>query len=168
MPEVQTSQLVVRSDLRARNVGSSTRVLVKKAVKAPPKRLEIPKGIPSGRVAPRFESALTRLAEHARLPQNWDTYDAPPPDKDAVSHAYRVLLAMSAAATGPATTPPTVVPVSDGSIGIEWVAGRRELHVYSMADGTFEILKSAGDQDTESTGTLDDVRAAIRWFVERE
>lgn len=77
-------------------------------------------------VSPVSDTAGERLKELLRLPDGWDGYGAPP-IRPEIAALATVLL-----------TPPSIVPMSDGGIQLEW-------HIYSIdfemsiyADGTVE------------------------------
>jgi hypothetical protein len=63
-----------------------------------------------------YDSLNEKVKELEKLPPDWDSYGAPPPDKDTSRFAVDSLLKIVPINC----PPPQVVPLSDGGIAFEW------------------------------------------------
>jgi hypothetical protein len=116
---------------------------------------------PEGTALP---AVLTRLRALAALEANWDGYGAPPPSRAAHASARRVITSMLGRPVA-GSSGPHIAPGASGEIAIEWRLPDRELHVYCLADGTYEVLRDAGESAIEDEGNFELVADAVRWFV---
>jgi hypothetical protein len=90
-------------------------------------------------------SALRRVEELMRLPDNWDSYGSPHIETAAAQRILQVLLA----AQSEYSPAPQIVPVSGGGMQIEWAVGNCELEVEALPDGSVEFLFVEGDRTLE-------------------
>jgi hypothetical protein len=76
---------------------------------------------------------------------NWNSYGAPTPDKDAVEHALGWISALYTDATdlGASWLEPNVTASADGEVVFEWWRGAKKLTVY-IGDGTAEYVQVWG------------------------
>ena len=70
-----------------------------------------------------------RLAELAALPADWDSHGAKPVEATAIEMARRVIAAADRA-------PWWISPLPDGSVTVEWRAGRRTVEIDIVPDST--------------------------------
>lgn len=108
---------------------------------------------------------IRRLESLASLSDNWDRHGARAPSTRVIAAARDVLRAMMAHALPTPESGPHVAPGSSGEIAIEWRKANRQLHVYCLPEGSFEVLQVDGDDSEESEGGMSLVTTAIRWFV---
>jgi hypothetical protein len=90
------------------------------------------KGVPVvtmkvGFAAEWLTDALMRLQDLAALAPDWDSYGAKPVEADMAMAAVRFLATLAAAAPG--VDKPSVVPLSDGGVQVEWHRGGIDLEV---------------------------------------
>lgn len=80
-------------------------------------------------------SVLGRLKRLLSLPGGWDSYGAPPIDRDAVVHVVEVLNR----ALGPDAPAPQVVPTPFGGIQLEWHRRGVDLEIEIRPDGSYSL-----------------------------
>ncbi len=88
--------------------------------------------------------AFDRLAEIARLEQDWDTYDGLPPTRLAVASAGQLIIAVAerlADEVGEAIAPYAVMPFPDGGVQVTWRRSAGELQVDVGPGGSFGYLR---------------------------
>lgn len=109
------------------------------------------------------EALALRFRQISGLPDNWDSYGAPPVDEDALKDsAYIVKLGVEMSLPLPA-----VAPGSDAGIGIEWETDAGELYI-DIAPGsdTTYALSTYGPESEEQEGILEN-RGQISRILER-
>lgn len=109
------------------------------------------------------EALASRFRQISGLPDNWDSYGAPPVDEDALKDsAYIAKLGVDMNLPLPA-----VAPGSDAGIGIEWETDAGELYI-DIAPGsdTTYALSRYGPEPEEQEGTLEN-RGQISRILER-
>ncbi len=107
-------------------------------------------------------SCLAKLAEFERLPKNWDGYRSSPIGQSALSNARRFLTTIKI--QGLPT--PTVLPVSGGGIGLNWVSGPKEVELTLLPDGRVEFLKVLHADLTREDATQEGVWQQESFSVE--
>ncbi len=92
-------------------------------------------------------SARESLMELLQLPPNWDGYGAAPIDQRLAQSALKVL----GNVMDEDAPPPSVVPLSDGGIQVEWHRRGRNLEIEFPADRTpsFYYYEDAGGMERE-------------------
>lgn len=93
--------------------------------------------------------AIKAVLECSLLPANWNTYGSPAPTPVSVNSAIDLVRSVGFEYL-PA---PDVVAVAGGGIQLQWVAGRRELELEVLPDGTVEFLKTQ-DGDPLDEGSV--------------
>lgn len=123
--------------------------------KFPPVRPEKPKAaevqwskvIPIRDLSSWQDDAVIGVLKISKLPQNWDSYNSPPPTKKAVDASINLLRDKYVSSIDlPA---PFIVPISGGGIQIEWIIDDRELELEVLPDGSIEYLKSENKEPCE-------------------
>lgn len=100
--------------------------------------------------------ALSRLQHLSRLGDNWDSYGGRPPADEAVFTA----LAVIARVLRDESTPPAMVPTSEGGVQLEWNREGEELEIRVMPDGAisaFRFNERAGEGNELDHVTLSDL-----------
>jgi hypothetical protein len=90
-----------------------------------------------------FDGARRRLKELVSLPQDWDTYDAPPPSAHAKEQADRVLDLLQTLSQ-PLTK---VVASAEGGIGICFVVGDRYADIECLNSGEILAVTYRGSEE---------------------
>lgn len=99
--------------------------------------VEIREAIPEG--APRWLPRLAkRSAELLMLPEDWDTYGAACVEHRAVRYALRLLLLVSSSIT----PTPSLVPLPDGGVQVEWHVGGTDLEIEVAESGVLRVYFS--------------------------
>ena len=80
-----------------------------------------------GFAAAWFSDAIVRLEGLATLASDWDSYGAKPVAADMTMAAVRFLA--SVAVASPGVHEPSIVPLSDGGIQVEWHRGGIDLEI---------------------------------------
>jgi hypothetical protein len=88
--------------------------------------------IPASATDLRVEVLRWKVECASRLQDDWDSYGAAPPNRDAVRWAQRALNLTLAEWE----LPSTVVPSADGGIALCWDAGSRHAYIEFDNDGT--------------------------------
>jgi hypothetical protein len=78
--------------------------------------------------------AVEEVRQLERLPRGWDSYDAAPLDDGAVVAAFELIIH----AESKCDAPIRLVPLSNGGLGLRWVAEGAELEVDVDPNGTCE------------------------------
>jgi hypothetical protein len=83
-----------------------------------------------------LRSALEKISELARLPENWDSYGSRPIQQPAIEQAANLVACLSK------LDPPypQIFPVPGGGIQLELQQGQRELELEILPDGSIEYL----------------------------
>lgn len=100
---------------------------------------------------PSLLPALQRIAEIARLEQNWDGEDANPPTAEAVAAACFLIeaLAERRERVDRAGIPPTTSsPIPDGGLQVEWRGPAARIDVQANPDGSYGYLVKRGTGPT--------------------
>ena len=97
------------------------------------------------------------------LPENWDSYGAHTPKREAAETAIQIIASIA----HEAPPRPRVVPLGTGGIQLEWKKGARELEVECGPDGSAEALKVEGDAEGKlcSARTSADVVTLFAWLM---
>jgi len=99
-----------------------------------------------GSTAPRWIARVAkRSAELLTLPDGWDTYGSSRVNPRAAAYALRLLLLISSTNT-PA---PSLVPLADGGVQVEWHTDGADLEVEVAANGVLSIYSVVGGTEDE-------------------
>lgn len=116
--------------------------------------LTLPSGtrlyIEGGPDAPNWvPQLLAQVCQLVELPQDWDSYGAPPVREAAVLGALELLAQVI---TG-SSSPPQIVPTSQGGLQLEWHQGGVDLEVEVLGPGATGVyyLNSRTGVEWEST-----------------
>ena len=114
------------------------------------------------------ESLAAKFRQISALPENWDSYGAPPIDEDALgSSAYIVQLGCELDLPLPA-----IAPGSDAGVGIEWDTEEGELYIdIAPENETTYALSRYGPEPEELEGTLENrgqISRILASFVRKE
>lgn len=118
------------------------------------------------RTAPgAVRQALTRIADMAALPPNWDSYGAEPPSSVAVGRAAVLIESVAEealGALGARIAPWTSAPIADGGVQVEWLAAGHRIEVQIGPNGSLGYLieRESGGQpeyEEEEETAFDDV-----------
>jgi len=90
-----------------------------------------------------IKAIVESLAECMELPPNWDSYGALPVQRALVDRALDVLPRVM----GEDSPPPSIVPLSDGGLQMEWHLKGRDLEIIVAADEppTYYYRSAGGD-----------------------
>lgn len=118
---------------------------------------------------PSLLPARQRIAEIARLEQNWDGEDGDPPTAAAVAAACFLIeaLAERREREGRAGIPPTTSsPIPDGGMQVEWRGPAARIDVQANPDGSYGYLVKWGAgptarYDETDTAPLDTLLALL-------
>jgi hypothetical protein len=91
----------------------------------------------------KWRALLGRLRSLVNLADGWDSYRAPAPQSDAISHAECFLNQLSRADVLPSRLSPSVV----GGIGVTFREGQRKSYVEFYNNGTVYALFSDGESE---------------------
>ena len=129
--------------------------------KRPSAQTELSYWSPSVRIFTKWGAeAVKEVLRVATLRADWDGYGSPPPTEKAVSASTGLLLGIPR--LGFEDLPvPRVFPVAGGGIQLEWRAGRRELEIEILADGSLEFLKVENGEPLEE-GEIEPVARHMR------
>jgi hypothetical protein len=117
--------------------------------------------------------AFDRLAEIAKLEEDWDTYDGLPPTCLAVASAGQLIIAAAERLgddVGEAVAPYGVMPFPDGGVQVTWRRAAGELQVDVGPHGSFGYLR-IDREDGERTASeaesvsFPDIVGAIEHFL---
>jgi hypothetical protein len=111
------------------------------------------------------EPSIRRLQELAALPQNWDSYGSPPPQRNTLEMAYRILK-LTDVEGAPV---PFISPTAGGGIQFSWERTGKTLEVSVRPDGTLEFLaeeeRARPAEGVMPHSHVQEVRALINWFL---
>lgn len=101
----------------------------------------------------RLSSSNQRLDELAALPDDWDSYGAPPPSATAIRQARGTLLALTEQPDllgVPGVNPAHIAPLPSGGVQLEWTGPRAEIEVEIDPEGklAYLLIAQAGEQRT--------------------
>ena len=97
-----------------------------------------------GEVPVWLNSVVERLQQLLHLPPNWDSYGARPIAASPVARSLRLLSEVM----GEATPVPSIVPVPDGGIGVEWHVNGLDAEIEVDPDQKVSLFwTKAGDAD---------------------
>lgn len=98
---------------------------------------------------PCFAKAVSLFREFLRLPPNWDTYDADPISRVAISTATgllgRVQQLFSSDEVGDRLRPRAAVPLANGGVQLEWCGSKAEIEVEIGPRGELGYLLIEGN-----------------------
>ncbi len=103
------------------------------------------------------QPSLDRLAQLAKLDQDWDSYGGVPPSAQAIDKARQVMLAVAkrfADEVGERARPYGVAPLADGCVQLTWRGPVDELEVeIGPRDGIgYLMIKGRGNTETFEEG----------------
>lgn len=101
------------------------------------------------------EPTMSAFVGVQMLPDNWDSYGGRKTNRDIISQSLSVL-ALIMQATSPA---PSVVPLRDGGIQLEWHRKQQDLEIAFPADAKPEFLYQNRGTGEEQEGQASDVMA---------
>jgi hypothetical protein len=101
----------------------------------------------------RLNPSNRRLDELAALPEDWDSYGAPPPSATAIRHARRILLALTEQTDlldRIAVNPSHIAPLPSGGVQLEWVGSPVSIEVEIDPEGklAYLLINRIGEQRT--------------------
>jgi hypothetical protein len=107
-----------------------------------------------------------RLAELGKLQQGWDSESAPPINRDIIGAVRNFVESLPRHVA----TRPMVVPLSSGSVQLEWHHGRLVLELEFESPNQVHYLKWHPDKQIEEENVIpasnrDELVALIRWFM---
>lgn len=97
-----------------------------------------------------FSATLKRITELLQLPSNWDGYGASEVRTEVARRALTSLLSL----LDDDSPTPSVVPLSDGGLQVEWHRHSRSLEIEFPASGSASFYFYGGTSDEESEGLL--------------
>lgn len=118
-------------------------------------------------------SAMTRLDELQKLPQDWDSYDAEPISQHAIAKAKLILISVMKTfsnAIGDVVQLTDVIPIADGGVQLEWVGPHAELEIEVSPNSNVSLLFISGSderrsyEESENT-SIDDVYNMIARLI---
>ncbi len=112
-----------------------------------------------------IDKAIDDLMQLKKLPDNWDSYGSPKISIEFIKIAVDFLRNLEYEPL----SPPFVVPVSGGSIQLEWQKDNRELEVEFLNTTTLNYLKVVNDHPIDE-GIFDiennkKTFSLIRWLI---
>ncbi|HRQ73240.1 MAG TPA: hypothetical protein PLU35_09455 [Phycisphaerales bacterium] len=119
-------------------------------------RLDVP-----GSTETATRTAVARLNEILGLRSNWDSYGAKPIDSTAAVAALMWLYGIDR----PGLPAPSVVPVPDGSVQLEWHMHGIDLEVCFQPTGESACSVEDRIKHTEQEGSLEEIGDAVRLVV---
>ncbi len=105
----------------------------------------------TGPPRPWLRSVLESFADVMQLPAGWDSYGAAPPSREAAVAAFTFLVG----AMAPTTSPPSIVPMSDGGIQLEWHRNGLDVEIDFPSDGPPVLYVAEASSETEWEGQPD-------------
>jgi hypothetical protein len=97
---------------------------------------------------PHVEGQLDALPD---LPENWDSYGAPPPATKTVEAAREFLRSLAAVKPTPQ---PYVSPTPTGGVFFQWQSGKHDLEIEVVSESTVEYLHVDTDTGQTVTGSF--------------
>ena len=113
-----------------------------------------------------LKEVYDRISALAELEENWDSHGGLPVASGAISET-RILLSNLAIEQLPK---PHVAPIPDGSVGLHWRVGGRDLEIEIEASGPVHYLKTYVGCDSIEDGdvhSLKDAQDALDWVLGR-
>jgi hypothetical protein len=108
----------------------------------------------NGATAPAWvEPAISAIIEVQALPENWDSYGGRKTNRDLIIQSLSVLELIMEVAT-PA---PSVVPLGDGGLQLEWHRKQQDLEIAFPADDTPQYYYQNRASGVEQEGFASDV-----------
>lgn len=101
-------------------------------------------------MAPALMRVVNKLNELLKLPPDWDSYGARPPEPNAAVSALGLIERILASGE----SAPRIVPTVDGGIQLEWHADRKYLEVIAHADKTLSAYFEDEDGGEPFDGDL--------------
>lgn len=116
------------------------------------------------------DDAVIGVLRISNLPQNWDSYNSPPPTQKAVDVSINLLRDNYLSSIDlPA---PFIVPISGGGIQIEWIIDDRELELEVLPDGSIEYLKSENKEPFEeekiASPSSAEIFSLLSWLLSKQ
>ncbi len=108
-----------------------------------------------------------QLDELSKLQPGWDNGRAPSINRDIIQSVRKFISSLPQHIA----TRPMVVPLSSGSVQLEWHHGRQVLELEFTSPDDVHFLKWDPENDTEEESTVavaskDELVSLIRWFME--
>lgn len=96
------------------------------------------------RAADWLRPAIDRISNLTALARSWDSYGAPPVEADCALHAVQFLLSTAYSSV----PPPTIVPLTDGGIQLEWHRGGIDFEIAfsDLEPGVYVADRDAGEE----------------------
>lgn len=107
-----------------------------------------------------FQKVLSKLELLLDLPPNWDTYRS----KQIARTSFETTLALLFNIANSAARPPSVVPMSDGGLQLEWHTSKADLELTVSPTGDVEVFLDMQDGETWE-GRLADSRDRLERFL---
>lgn len=115
---------------------------------------------------PQLAPSLSILDKLAKLPANWDAEGSRPLEGTSIDGAKHI----AAVTAEQPIQQPHIVPISGGTVQLEWHIGNRLLELEILPDGSVEYLRldEAGQADEGVIPFYDDRRivSSLRWARE--
>ena len=108
-----------------------------------------------------IRSTTEKLEDLLNLPSNWDTYNAQMIMPQAVFNARRLILCINRSQTNE----PLVLPISDGSVSLEWIYGLVTLRIEIHDNGIFSAAYYSPSTEHEWSGQLNQHIRALGQLV---
>jgi hypothetical protein len=113
-------------------------------------------------VSPRWLPPLVRsFLNLLQLPPNWNGYGAVQIQKQIVQKALIVLVDV----LDDDAPIPSVVPLTDGGVQVEWHRGGRNLEIEFSTEGAPEFYYYEDDSDLEAEGSVSKNYTRIRTYI---
>jgi len=101
----------------------------------------------------RLKSSNQRLDELAALPDDWDSYGAPPLSAAAIQHARSLLITLTrqpGPLDGIEVNPAHIAPLPSGGVQFEWAGSQADIEVEIDPDGklAYLLIDRTGEQRT--------------------
>lgn len=123
--------------------------------------------LPVGHYDPDFTKAvLDELDRLSQLPENWDSYGAPPIDQQIITAAKKFIVSLPENLA----SRPRVVPMSPGNLQFEWHHQGKILELEFETPTTIHFLQwqpeaEVEEEDTFSASDVDRAVDLIQWFM---
>jgi len=108
-----------------------------------------------------FDTTLQGFADLRALPQNWDSYGGKPTSYTALNRGLRLLDWVME----PSASAPSVVPLSNGGLQLEWHRGGHDLEIIVNPEEEDRYYHYDARLDAEESGTVSEHRARIEELV---
>ncbi len=111
------------------------------------------------------DDALSKMAELAALPENWDGYGS----RRIQSAAQRRTEALIDRLSQTAVTAPQIFPVSGGGIQLEWQTAQGAAELEILPDGSMHyLIEDAARKMCEGAVSDLEIARLIRWLAAQE